>query len=57
MFISCGVYTYSFNEIGLIFNEITKNKRLIKKNIQIINKYMDNKNINNLLQHQVREYL
>lgn len=41
--ISCGVYAYTINAIGIIFQEADRHNKVIEKNKQIINDYMEKK--------------
>ncbi len=55
--ISCGVFAYSINTIGLIFQEGNKSKKDLQDKMTIINDYMENKKISTELRFQIREYL
>ena len=57
MMFCCGVFAYSVNEVGLIFNEFGKLRKNIKKNMNIINGQMKSKKINENLQYRIRDYL
>ena len=45
IFISCGVYGYSLNQIGVVLNDLKKLNMEKMKGIFTINKYMKKKNI------------
>jgi hypothetical protein len=55
--ISCGVFGYAINSIGQILQDLNLQQNNMKKNLSIINKYLNNKNISVELQYQIREYL
>ncbi|EAR93586.2 cation channel family protein (macronuclear) [Tetrahymena thermophila SB210] len=57
MMISCGVFAYTLNEVGSIFNNFFQVDREIKRKQILIQKFMSTKNINKKLQYQIREYL
>lgn len=40
MIFSCGVYAYTFNEVGSIFSKIGENKQKLKENMSVINMFM-----------------
>lgn len=43
MMFCCGVFAYSVNEVGVIFNDFGRIESNIKKNMNIINGYMKSK--------------
>lgn len=45
MFIACGVFAYSINSIGQIFQSIFYEENELNKKLIIIKNYMRNKNI------------
>lgn len=47
--LSCGVYAYTFNEIGNILKEFNRNKDMMNANMRVINYYMHHKNISRTL--------
>ncbi|EAR92159.3 cyclic nucleotide-binding domain protein (macronuclear) [Tetrahymena thermophila SB210] len=53
----CGVFAYSISEVGQIFQDIQKIQKLRKSNIYIINNYLKQRRISNILQHKIRNYL
>ncbi|EWS75483.1 cyclic nucleotide-binding domain protein (macronuclear) [Tetrahymena thermophila SB210] len=53
----CGIYGYSLNQIGVIFNELNKNSISIQQKKIYINKFMLRKNVSENLQNRIREYL
>ena len=57
MMVCCGVYAYSLNEIGSIFQDFGRLESQIKTNMMVINGFMNSKRVNKNLQYQVREYL
>ncbi|KAL4505998.1 hypothetical protein ABPG72_013759 [Tetrahymena utriculariae] len=57
MMIACGVFGYSLNEVGSIFNNFFQVDREIKRKQILIQKFMSTKNINKKLSYQIREYL
>ncbi|KAL4486780.1 hypothetical protein ABPG72_006612 [Tetrahymena utriculariae] len=56
MFISCGVFAYSFNLIGLIIQDMNKKERQFKKKINKVNLYLQDRNIDDELKNQVQKY-
>ncbi|EAS07057.2 cyclic nucleotide-binding domain protein (macronuclear) [Tetrahymena thermophila SB210] len=57
MLLSCGVFAYSINAIGTIFNTLNQKSLAIKNNMYTISSYMAKKNIDFDLQMQIKEYL
>ncbi|EWS74975.1 cation channel family protein (macronuclear) [Tetrahymena thermophila SB210] len=57
MMIACGVFGYSLNEVGSIFNNFFQVDREINRKQILIQRFMSTKNINTKLQYQIREYL
>ncbi|EWS74973.1 cation channel family protein (macronuclear) [Tetrahymena thermophila SB210] len=57
MMLACGVFGYTLNEVGSIFNNFFQVDREIKRKQILIQKFMSTKNINKRLQYQIREYL
>ncbi|KAL4434928.1 hypothetical protein ABPG74_021267 [Tetrahymena malaccensis] len=57
MLLSCGVFAYSINAIGTIFNTLNKKSLDKKNNMYTISQYMAKKNINYELQIQIKQYL
>lgn len=49
--------TTSVNAVGFILDEINRDLKLLNKNMQIINSYMNKKNVSKELRFQIREYL
>ncbi|EAS02200.2 cation channel family protein (macronuclear) [Tetrahymena thermophila SB210] len=56
MFISCGVFAYSFNLIGLIIQDMNKKERYFKKKINKVNLYLQDRNIDDELKNQVQKF-
>ncbi|KAL4472705.1 hypothetical protein ABPG74_018654 [Tetrahymena malaccensis] len=56
MFISCGVFAYSFNLIGLIIQDMNKKERQFKKKINKVNLYLQDRNIDDELKNQVQKF-
>ncbi|EAR99567.2 cation channel family protein (macronuclear) [Tetrahymena thermophila SB210] len=52
-----GIFGYSINQIGFIFNQIQEMEKKINNDIQIINRYMERKKVSHQLQYKIREYL
>ncbi len=50
MLITCGIFAYSVNCIGLILTDFNNRKKELKENLYIINNYMYKKKINAGLQ-------
>jgi hypothetical protein len=40
MLISCGLFAYTINVIGVVVEEISKDNRLFKREMSIVNRYM-----------------
>ncbi|KAL4480342.1 hypothetical protein ABPG74_020858 [Tetrahymena malaccensis] len=57
MMIACGVFGYSLNEVGSIFNNFFQVDKEINRKQILIQRFMSTKNINTKLQYQIREYL
>ncbi|KAL4497691.1 hypothetical protein ABPG73_020788 [Tetrahymena malaccensis] len=57
MIISCGVFAYSMNTVGAILESFNEDSVKLKHNMQIINYYMQRKNVGKLTRDQIREYL
>jgi hypothetical protein len=43
MFFSCGVFSYSFNLIGVIVYDMQKKKNEFKKEMTLVNRYLEKK--------------
>jgi hypothetical protein len=54
MLCTCGVFAFGINTIGVVFEDLIENEKLIKKKMSIINKYMIKKKIPTSLQYQIR---
>lgn len=39
MFVSCGTFAYSFNEIGLILNELNEKSDVFLKEMRLISRF------------------
>lgn len=57
MLTASGMFGYSINTIGIIFSELFKHSEDIRKDMYIINNFMNIKQINKELQFAVRDYL
>jgi len=57
IYIACGVFAYSLNSIGIIVNDLTKRSKELSKELNVINEFMNEKNINFDLRMKVRNYL
>ncbi|KAL4462920.1 hypothetical protein ABPG72_019572 [Tetrahymena utriculariae] len=53
----CGVFAYSFNLVGVIVQEMNKKNKEFKRDISLVNYYMEKLSISNELKYQVRKYL
>lgn len=51
------MFAYSFNLIGIIVQDMNKRNKEFKKDICLVNYYMEKMNINMDLKYQVRKYL
>ena len=57
IFVACGIFAYSINSIGIIVSDIWKRQNEFTKDLNIINQFMREKNINFELTMRVRKYL
>ncbi|EGR32569.1 hypothetical protein IMG5_077350, partial [Ichthyophthirius multifiliis] len=57
MLITCGVFAYSVNCIGMILTDFNSREKEIKDNLFVINNYMQTKNVKPSLQYQIKQYL
>lgn len=57
IYIACGIFAYSINKIGVIVAEIAKRENKFQKDLNIINEFMKQKEINFDLRMRVRKYL
>lgn len=57
IFVACGIFAYSLNSIGIIVGEIWKRQNEFTKDLNLINQFMREKNINFELKMRVRKYL
>ncbi|EAR98657.2 cyclic nucleotide-binding domain protein (macronuclear) [Tetrahymena thermophila SB210] len=53
---SCAVYAYSINVIGLILQEITKEKQILKNKLSVLSSYMKKRGLSSALQEKVKTY-
>ncbi|KAL4468935.1 hypothetical protein ABPG72_009755 [Tetrahymena utriculariae] len=53
---SCAVYAYSINVIGLILQEITKEKQILKNKLSVLSSYMKKRGLSSVLQEKVKTY-
>ena len=54
--ITCGVFGYSINAIGIIFAEIKKKQLFVSDQMKVINGFMKQKNLTQDLQIKIRKY-
>ncbi|EAR88843.3 cyclic nucleotide-binding domain protein (macronuclear) [Tetrahymena thermophila SB210] len=54
--IACAIFGYTFSQISEIVKDLEKKKKDFNRNMQIINREMNNKGISITLQHKVRKY-
>ncbi|EAR82048.2 zinc knuckle protein (macronuclear) [Tetrahymena thermophila SB210] len=54
--ISSGIFGYSLNQIGQIVDSFEKKSEEFNRDMQILNKQMNQRNLNSKLQHKVRKY-
>ncbi|KAL4483600.1 hypothetical protein ABPG72_006666 [Tetrahymena utriculariae] len=54
--ISCGIFGYAISQIGEIVTAIQERKETFKKKMLILNRQMNQRQLNKKLQHQVRNY-
>jgi len=57
MLTSCGIFAYTINVVGTIFNSINTRHSEIKNNLFYIADFMKKKQIGLELQIQIKEYL
>ncbi|KAL4487255.1 hypothetical protein ABPG73_005765 [Tetrahymena malaccensis] len=57
MIIACGLFAYSINQIGVIFEQFGKEQKEKEGNMYIINRYMNQNQISSHFQYQIRQYL
>ncbi|EWS73104.1 cation channel family protein (macronuclear) [Tetrahymena thermophila SB210] len=57
MILACGMFGYSLNQIGRIFEILFRDSDCLRENIAIMNTYMKQKQISQSLQFQIRQYL
>ena len=55
--LGCGVYAYNISSIGMLLQNLDKENADFDHNINIINQFMNRKQINKDLQMRIREYL
>ena len=55
--LGCSVYAYNISSIGMLLQDLNKENAEFEHNINIINQYMNKKNIHRDLQMRIREYL
>ena len=55
--LGCGVYAYNISSIGMLLQDYNKDNIEFEHNINIINQYMNRKNISRDLQMRIQEYL
>jgi len=55
--LGCAVYAYNISSIGMLLQDLNKENAEFDHNINIINQYMNKKNIHRDLQMRIREYL
>ena len=57
IYLACGMFAYSLNSIGIIVNDLTKRQNEFSKEMNLINSFMQEKNVNFDLRMRVRKYL
>lgn len=57
IFFACGMFAYSINSIGIILSDISKQENEFRKDLNIVNDFMSDKNFSFDLQMRVRKYL
>ena len=57
IYIACAIFAYSLNSIGIIISNIMKQEEQFKNDLNTINDFMREKNINFDLRMRVRKYL
>ncbi|KAL4434894.1 hypothetical protein ABPG74_021233 [Tetrahymena malaccensis] len=57
MLVACGVFAYAVNQIGSIFENMSKQEMQINEMMYNISSYMHLKKVSKELQYQIREYL
>ncbi|KAL4429309.1 hypothetical protein ABPG74_002295 [Tetrahymena malaccensis] len=51
------IFAYAINQIGLIMQNINSSKTILKEDLMIMNKFMQQKNVNQDLRMRIRNYL
>ncbi|KAL4462121.1 hypothetical protein ABPG74_000966 [Tetrahymena malaccensis] len=54
--VSSGIFGYALNQIGQIVDSFEKKSEEFNREMQILNKQMNQRNLNSKLQHKVRKY-
>ncbi|CAD8093137.1 unnamed protein product [Paramecium sonneborni] len=57
MIFSSGIFAFSMNQIGSMFNNMDAQKQLYKRTLLLINQYMNNNQVAEQLQGRIRNYL
>lgn len=57
IFIGCGLFAVNLNQIGIILSNISKNSKEYHKELNLLNEFMLEKNINFELRTKIRKYL
>ncbi|KAL4491788.1 hypothetical protein ABPG72_006043 [Tetrahymena utriculariae] len=53
---SCGVFAYSLNQIGLLIQALTKSSNQLKQKMNMLTRHLRHRGVSNSLQIQVRKY-
>lgn len=56
-FITCGIFAYSINVLGIIMGDISKIRNEMKTELEIANRYMNKKQLSTNLRSRVTNYL
>ena len=56
IYVACGIFAYTINCVGVIVQDINKSKKLYKRNLHLINRYMQQKKIGFDLRIRIRKY-
>lgn len=56
IYVACGMFAYTINCVGVIVQDINKSRKLYKRNMVLINRYMQQKKIGFDLRIRIKKY-
>ena len=56
IYVACGIFAYTINCVGVIVQDINRSNKLYKRNLHLINGYMQQKKIRFDLRIKIRKY-